>query len=210
MEGFVEAEAECEADADGDRHVHVGVPVPQHAPGGSEEDTSGIGQRRQRDQRGQPMEQVARGAVRTGPDRDRQQHDVAGGKTCDRKRTDQFGERCVLRIGPDVVEMRLVADVAQRRDEWRRHLGRPADGGALAGQVDAGGIDAGQGLKRGLDAMNAAAAVNARHRQVGLPDAVADGAARQPDFFGAAIRIEAESDVTAGRATTHQRSVPSR
>ena len=89
MERLVEAHAEGEQHADRDRHVHVGPAVAQRAPGRGKEDAAGIDQRREGDQRRDPVEHVAGRGVRAGPDRHRQQHDVAGGEARDRKRADK-------------------------------------------------------------------------------------------------------------------------
>jgi hypothetical protein len=59
---FIERERGRQRDPDGDRHVHVGPPAPQRAPRRSEERTPGINNRRNPDERGKPVEQVARGA----------------------------------------------------------------------------------------------------------------------------------------------------
>ncbi len=91
--------------ADADRHVHVGAPMAQRRSGGGEERPSGIGDRRHRDQRRDPVQQVARrrphvvqqAADLAGPDADRQQHDVAGGEAGDRERTQQGAAGGVLR-----------------------------------------------------------------------------------------------------------------
>ena len=59
-----------------DRHIHPQPPGPQAGPGGFEERLPGKDHRRQRDRRGNPVEQVARRVLGPRPDRDGQQHHV--------------------------------------------------------------------------------------------------------------------------------------
>ena len=199
---LVEAEAERQRHTDRDRNVHVGVAVAQRAPCGPEEDLTGIEQRRQRDQRRQPVEQIPCRAVGSRPDRHRKQHDVARGKSRDGKGADQRAKGRVLRVVRDVVEMRFVADRPQRLDDRRRIGGvAPEDGRALARKIDARGPDAGQCLERGLDALDAAAAMEGGDREHGLLHPGAHRPARQQDLGAGAG--PAEADLAPRRTTTH-------
>ena len=87
--GLIEAERGGQGDADRDRHVHIGAPVLQRAPGRGEERLPGIGDGRNADQRREPVEQLARRALRARPDADRQQHHIHAGKARHRQRREQ-------------------------------------------------------------------------------------------------------------------------
>ena len=56
---LVELHAEGEQHAERDRHIHIGAPMLQGLPCRTEEYSAGVGQRRQRNDRRQPMKQVA-------------------------------------------------------------------------------------------------------------------------------------------------------
>jgi len=133
-DGLHQAHAAGQDDRQGDRHVHVDASGRQCRQRRPEEGQAGIGDRRQGDQRRQPVHQVAGRrphAFRVaGPHRDRQQHDVASGEAGDRHRPQQralsFG-RGIVRHG--IVERRQ--PVAERGDalHQRRRIGpiRPPD-----------------------------------------------------------------------------------
>ena len=126
--GLVKRQTERQHDADGDRHIHIECPRPQAADGALKERLSGIGGRRQRNQRGQPMKHVTRFLRHVGgvarPYGDRQQHDVHRGET--RKR-ETLQEPSRLR--------RIVSLNALRR-EW---VGAKTD--PFQRFHDAGGVD---------------------------------------------------------------------
>ena len=93
----------CRQDnAERDRHVHVEAPTGQRLARRIEERLRRIGRRRHRDQRRQPVEQVARGRVHvvggvTRPDRHRQQHNVGGGEAGDAEPRHVVGDTRCLR-----------------------------------------------------------------------------------------------------------------
>jgi hypothetical protein len=120
----------------------------------------------------------------SAPDRDRQQHDVAGRKARDGERADQFRHGAVLRIRGDIVEMRFVSGRPEGFDQWRwrRAFGAPADRHAPARKIDPRLLDPRQGIERLLDRLYAAAAMNGRDREVALAHATADVAAREQQF----------------------------
>ena len=82
--------------------------MAQALPGRAEENASAIGNGGKSDQRRNPVEQVAGCWLRAGPDRNRQQHDIAGREASDGKRADQFRYGVVLRVCDGIIEMRLV------------------------------------------------------------------------------------------------------
>ena len=87
--GFEQADRHGQHHPDRNRHVHVGGALAQRRKGAGKERPPGIGDGRQRDQRRQPVEERAGGALRARPDRHRQQHDVHCGKAGDAQRLQQ-------------------------------------------------------------------------------------------------------------------------
>jgi hypothetical protein len=121
-----EAQQCREDDADGDRHVHVGAAHAQRAPGRAEERPAGIGDGGQCDQRRDPVEEIARRLVRAGPDRDGEQHDVAGGEARDRHCRHQLAHhRVALALGGGIDHVVVVAAGADGR---RKIGGEPLAG----------------------------------------------------------------------------------
>src|SRR3546814_2526682 len=66
----------CSSDLD--RYIHIGAPMTERAPGRTEENTARIDQHGQGDGGRDPVEQVAHIRAGARPDRDRQEHDIAG------------------------------------------------------------------------------------------------------------------------------------
>ena len=104
----------------------LSVPRAHRAQRAAEERLAGIGRRRQRDQRRQPVEEIARlrrhvGDV-AGPHRHRQQHDVHGGEAGDREALQQpFGLRGSRRLRRVRLErMGAIADRVERLDDLGR------------------------------------------------------------------------------------------
>ena len=158
--------------------------VAQALPRRAEEDASGIGNGGKRDQRRNPVEQVAGCRLRAGPDRNRQQHDVAGREAGDGERADQFRQGAVRCVRSHIVEMRFVADPAQRLDEGRRRaIGAPADRDPPGREIDPRLLDPRQGAERLFDLLDAAAAMDGRDGEAGLAQAFADVAARKKQFI---------------------------
>lgn len=160
--------ADRQQNAQGDRHVHVERAHPQGRQGGAEEGLAGIGDRRQRDQRGKHVEQVA-GFGRdvrdvAGPDRNRKQHDVGGGEPGHGERAQQGAP---LRVGSGlelagVERVGLEAETRYRGDDRFGALGpvAPFHRHARAGQVDAG---LGNTLESGNAALQLGHAAGAAH-----------------------------------------------
>ena len=162
-----------------------------------------------RDQRGDPVEQVARGAFRAGPHRHRKQHDVAGGKARDGQRADQLGERAVARP-------RRPRRTGERRSRARRASPRSAAGCPRANatrdapgrQVDARAVDPGKLGERCLDRVDAGRAVHRRHRQIGLPQPVAERTAGQLQLFAGRPGIGGKPKLAGRRTAGHCRIPP--
>ncbi len=175
--GLVEAHGGRQQDGERDRHVHVQAAAFERAERRDEEGLPGIGDGGQRDQRRQPAEQrrerrlhVAR---RPRPDRDRQQHDVHGGKARHRHAPQQI----ILPRGIAI----LLGGLDRRRDETRalergdevdlagkaRVVG---DAEPLGGKRGPRGLDAANAERRALDRAQAAAAMHVLdgERQHGL------------------------------------------
>ena len=102
---FRQAHARDQCDAQRDRHVHVGAALAQGGQRGGEERPARIGNRRHRDQRGNPMQQpdgrradaVRHAAALAGPDADRDQHHVTRGEPGDGQGSQQRPPGAVLR-----------------------------------------------------------------------------------------------------------------
>src|SRR3546814_5871599 len=90
IDRIVETHAEGEQHADGDRHIHVGAPMAERVPGGTEENATRIDQNGQGDGGRDPVEQVAHIRLGARPDRDRQEHDIAGSEAGHRQGADEF------------------------------------------------------------------------------------------------------------------------
>jgi hypothetical protein len=181
--GFIQAHAESQQHAERDWHIHIGATVTQCLPGRAKEYPAGINQRRQRDQRRDTVEQIARRRLGARPHRDRQQHDIAGCKARHRERTDQFRQRRIRSIAIDLEQMRFIAHIAQRFDERRRcGIGAPFDGDALRGEINPCPCHAIERTERLFDRANTGAAMNVRHREIGLPQTAGNGTADQQDF----------------------------
>ena len=137
----------------------------ERAPGAAEERLAGIGRGRQRDQRGQPMEEVARllASCRcvAGPHRDRQQHDVHRGKARDRQASHQPARLArLVGLGALRLErMAAIADVSSAVDDVARleRLLAPVDRQPAVGEVEPRLDDAGKLLQPALDLADAAA-----------------------------------------------------
>ena len=187
---LVEAHAEGEQHAERDRHIHVGAPVLQGLPGRTEEYPAGIGQRGQRDDRRQPMKQVAGFSFGARPDRYRKQHDIARGEARDRKGAYQLRKRAVLVVRLDVEQMGLEAGPLERFDKRRRRaVGAPTDGCALGRKIDARAFHAGKSAERLFDRPDASAAMNCGYRQIGLAHAIGYDAACEQHFLAGCARI---------------------
>ena len=106
----------------------------------------------------------------------------------------------------------VVTDVVECLDERCGRLVRlPANCDPLGREIDPRFFHAGKRAERRFDLLNAAAAVDARHREVGLADVVADDAACEQHFLIRSVGIgHRESEFSAGRTTTHRHSVSAR
>ena len=88
--GLVQTKRRGDEHPDRNRHVHIGLTVAQRPPRRTEEGPPRISNRRQGDQRRQPVKQVARRSGGARPDRHREQHDVHHRKARDAHRQQQL------------------------------------------------------------------------------------------------------------------------
>ncbi len=139
-----------------------------------EERLAGISDRGQGDERRQPVKEIARlrshvGGV-AGPHRDRQQHDVHGGKTRHREASQQpAGVKAFLVLHALGLErMGPVAEALDRADDLARleRVVAPIHGKPAIGEIEACVDDARQLREPALDPPDAAGAVDAFHRKV--------------------------------------------
>ena len=182
-----QADAGREDQGEADRHVHVDVAVAQHAQRRAEEGHAGERGGRQRDQRRNPVQQVAGGVGRPGPDRDREQHHVHHRKARDGEAGEQVAPLAVtlgVVHGPRVEGAGGVADPREGGD----HVLGLRRGGVVGGrdatqaEVDAGRAQAGGAGQRVFDALDAGGAVDAGDEEVEPPQPLArvGDEARQP------------------------------
>ena len=191
--GLDERHAECQQDAERDRHVHVDLADAQRRQRAAEERLPGIGGRRQRDRRRQPVKQVTRfgryvGEV-AGPDRDREQHYVHRRKAGDGEVPQQTlcFLRFVLFAVPLAERMGAIAHAGERFDRLRGIEARigPGNRQAPIGEIQSRIIDPAQLLQRFLDPPDTAAAIDALDRKLhaGRAIAVTMGERRQVGGF---------------------------
>ena len=177
---LVERHAKRQQHAERDRHVHVDAAALERAQRALEERLAGIGRGRQRDQRREPVEEVARGRRDVGgvarPYRHRQQHDVHCGEAGDGERADialhlagGVGFRRAHLVGPGRVA-ELVQPAEHGRGVDRPVL--PVEADAPHGVIDAHAVEAGQVGEPLLDGGDAGGAVDAVDRQVEMAGAV--------------------------------------
>ena len=200
-----------------DRHVHVGMAGPERAQGGAEEGPAGIGDGRQRDQGLEPVEEGAGGLPHAremaGPDRDRQQHDVAGGETRHRHRPQQLLLLAVvLALQPlGIVGHHPVAELAHDPGQRVAALGRtpPAQDQPPGGEIDAGGRDVGLAGEAPFDAGHAAAAMHPFHHEMQQPVAAFAVLAHEGQHVGSRQLLFRRQRL-AGAGRCHQRRVTRR
>src|SRR3546814_13140479 len=72
-----------------------------------------------------PVEQVAHIRAGARPDRDRQEHDIAGSEAGHRHCADEFRERTIIPPWTGLGEMRPITDRRERLDDRRRRAGLP-------------------------------------------------------------------------------------
>src|SRR5262245_48652483 len=202
VDRLVQAHPEGEKNADRDWYIHVGPAPADDPPGRPKKDAARIDERRKRNQGRQPMEDVARRGIGTGPDRNRKHHDVTRGEAGDGKRAHQSSQEIVLLLGADVVKVRFIAGGFQHVDERRRVVATPADRDALGRKIDSSLLDAGKQAEGPFDLLNAAAAVDRRYGQIALPQSLAENTAREKHFALRALRLgHRTSEVAVSHAT---------
>src|SRR5690606_26942370 len=96
----------------------------------------------------------------------------------------QRSEGPVVLLRAAIERMRLIAQRRQRRhDRGRLVAVAPADRNAPGRKIHARMLDSRQRGERPLDLLDAAAAVNAGHRQIDLAQAIADAPASEQDLL---------------------------
>ena len=182
--------------------------VAQALPSRAEEDASRIGNGWKRDQRRNPVKQVAGCRLRAGPDRHRQQHDIAGREARRRRAPGPVPPWCrPLGLSAHIVEVRFVSDAASTVS--MKGAGVPSARQRivtrLAREIDPRLFDARQDTERLLDLLDAAATMNGRDGEVSLAQAFADVAARQKQFVIDRATVNRRiGKLDGGRATAHR------
>ena len=128
------------------------------------------------------MEKVARFGIRARPYGDRKHHDVARGKSGDRKRPHEFPQNTVFPSTREIVEVGVETRLVQCRDEGWRCIAPPDDRDAPGRQIDPRPLDLRQAAQDALDPGDARAAMDRRHAELVLPQAGPQGTARQQQF----------------------------
>ena len=167
--GFINAQAGCQQYADRNGHIHIGPAIAQRHRRRREKRAPGIGNHRDRDQRGEPVEQVAGDAGRTGPDADRQQHDVHHSEAGNGKRADQSGGAALF-LGQRIVREDLRFK-AQRLDLAPQliviQLRQMRHGDLFGREIDPRGDYAGFGIEAIFDFRDTAGAADRRDGKAG-------------------------------------------
>ncbi len=189
--GLVQADDAGERHTDRDRHVHVGAAGLERIEGRAEERLAGESDGRHGDGRRQPVEQGARGAahraVMARPYGDRQQHDIGGGKACDREAAQQLARLAVL-LGARRHRSPRCEAKAEGGNEARVVVRLACGAAPLERQpsrreIDAGCEDRGNARQKAFDQPDAGGAVEAVDQQVECEGAVA-GIAREAGEVG--------------------------
>ena len=179
-DGLKYRQAEREHDAERNRHVHVERAASQRSRGAGEERHAGIGRAGQRDEGGKPVEEIAGGgvrvAVRSRPQRNREQHHVHRRESGDAEAAQKLLLGCLLEaVGcPRRERMGRIAERLQPLED-RRRLERalvPFNRDPFAGQIDARAAHAGLLAQPALDCGDAGAAVDAFDNEIHRSDAV--------------------------------------
>ena len=123
------------------------------------------------------MEQLARGVARARPDRDREQHDVAGGEAGDRQAADEIAADRVAARGVEGGRIEGPGGIAGALDRGEHGVGVArggveVDADAVAGEIGAGPGDAGESVEAVLDPADAGGAMHLRHEEVDVAGAV--------------------------------------
>ena len=126
------------------------------------------------------MEHVPRGAFRTRPDGDRQQHDVGGGEARHRQRAQQPGILLVVVAEAGLARVERAGHVTQHAEpvDQRLRLDHAIlidHRDAAAGEVDAGRLHTGKCAEVGLDVRHGLRPVGLRHEEF---DTLQTGAGR--------------------------------
>ncbi len=167
IEAFEKRHGRCQQHAEGNRHVHVHPAPRQRLECRAEEGLARIGNGRNGNQGGNEVEQVTGGALCASPYRDRQQHDVGGGKARNSQRAHQGAQFTVVSLVHGLAEgHRRIAKVAQCRDTGGR-IGTVRQHGErkiAQAEIDPRRLDARHGGEAALDQRYAGTAMYGWHR----------------------------------------------
>ncbi len=169
LDGLDDRQGDRQCHADHDRHIHVQPAGSQGVEGAAKERPPGVGNRRQGNQRRQPVEEIPgfRGDVGgiARPHGNGQQHDVHTGKAGNRQAAQQLfaGLVLTLLLACRIKRVGLVSETFQLGDDLVSPglVFRPVDGEPLAGQVDACRPDARKPFQTSLDVSHAGSAGDA-------------------------------------------------
>ena len=150
-----------------------------------EEGTTGINNGRQGDQGGEPVQQRPGGLAHIGarPDRDREQHDVAGGEAGNRHGAQQlFFGQCIGRAERrGIIGSGRIAKLIEGRDHLVTDVGRADHRQPAGGEVEARSLDARQTADLALDFLETTAAMDIVNHQIQLGPT---GTGRHADSVG--------------------------
>ena len=179
LKGLNDGKREREHNAERDRHVHVERALADRLQRAVEKRPPGIGDGRQRDQGGEPVQKIARGVTlrprRAAPKRDRDQHDVHRAERGDA----EAAQQALLFRRLDAVELfrgEGIGGITEPLEPVEDRAGRqrilvPLDGDALARQIDARAADAALAAEALFNRAYAGAAVDALDDEIHRGDA---------------------------------------
>ena len=171
LQGLRNRENERQQNPQRNRHIHVEGALPDGAQGAIEKRAPGDGDRWQGDQRGDPVEHVARcGRQIARPYRHRQQHDVHHGEGGDAKRAQQ---------APLLIRLHAASGLRREGPGGKTQFIEPLHNeaglhgalvpfhrDALAGEIDARAANAALGLQPLFDGRHATTAMDALDHQI--------------------------------------------
>ena len=180
LDGLCQAHAQGKDHAETDWHIHIDPTMAEGTQGRPIKRHPGIDRSRHGNQGGNPMKQItgcpAHALKISRPDRHRQQHDVAGGKTGDSQTTQQF---LVARLGGLFKGGRVkwnnpVAHLKNRTQQAIDifNLARPRQAQPACGHIDPCRHDGSISLQKGFNQPDAGGTMNAIHHQMQVMRAV--------------------------------------
>jgi hypothetical protein len=192
--GFIDRDGGGEDQGEADRDIHAEAALAERGPGGFEEGLAGEDHRGQRDGAGDPVEEIAGGVLGSGPDGHGEEHDVHHAEEGDAEAHQEFAALAVGFGDGEEAGVKFVGFLALGFKGFDQlgggNVAVGLDADALEGEVDAGRMNSGEGLKRGLDGGDRLCAACVRKRQ---DDAARPFGAQGGNAFGG-------GDDDAGRA----------